>query len=35
MTAGAAGALLLGVGATYEQRRRDLDRLRERYDALA
>lgn len=31
---GAAGALLLGVGATYEQRLRDLSRLRDRYDAL-
>jgi len=29
-----AGALLVGLGATYEQRRRDLDRLRDRYDAL-
>ena len=35
LSLGAAGALLLGVGATYEQRRRDLDRLRARYDALA
>jgi hypothetical protein len=32
---GAAGALLLGVGATYEQRLRDLAGLRSRYDALA
>jgi hypothetical protein len=32
---GRAGALLLGVGATYEQRLRDLGRLRSRYDALA
>lgn len=29
-----AGAVLLGVGATYEQRRRDLARLREAYRAL-
>lgn len=34
-TLGAAGLLLVGVGATYEQRRRDLDRLRTRYDNLA
>jgi hypothetical protein len=34
-TLGAAGLLLVGVGATYEQRRQDLTRLRERYDALA
>ena len=27
-----AGALLVGVGATYEQRRRDVRRLRERYE---
>ena len=27
-----AGALLVGVGATYEQRLRDMTRLRERYD---
>ena len=27
-----AGALLVGVGATYEQRRRDVTRLRERYE---
>jgi hypothetical protein len=32
---GAAGTLLVAVGATYEQRLRDLGRLRERYDALA
>ncbi len=32
---GAAGMLLVVVGATYEQRLRDLGRLRERYDALA
>lgn len=35
LSLGAAGTLLLVVGATYEQRRRDLDGLRERYDALA
>ena len=35
LSLGAAGALLLVVGATYEQRRRDLERLRARYDALA
>lgn len=29
------GALLVGVGATYEQRRRDVHRLRERFDSLA
>jgi hypothetical protein len=32
---GAAGMLLVAVGATYEQRLRDLARLRDRYDALA
>jgi hypothetical protein len=32
---GAAGALLVAVGATYERRRRDLVALRERYDALS
>jgi hypothetical protein len=32
---GTAGALLLALGATYEQRRRDLHQLRARYDALA
>jgi hypothetical protein len=32
---GAAGTLLVVVGATYEQRLRDLVRLRDRYDALA
>jgi hypothetical protein len=32
---GAAGTLLVAVGATYEQRLRELGRLRERYDALA
>lgn len=31
---GAAGTLLLGVGATYEQRLRDLSRLRDRYESL-
>ena len=31
----AAGALLVGVGATYEQRRQDVHRLRERFDHLA
>ena len=31
---GASGALLLAVGATYEQRLRDLSRLRDRYDTL-
>jgi hypothetical protein len=35
LTLGAAGLLLVGVGATYEQRRRDVARLREAYDALA
>ncbi len=35
MTLGAAGVLLVTVGATYEQRRRDLARLRERFDALS
>ena len=35
LSLGGAGALLLVVGATYEQRRRDVARLRERYDALA
>ncbi len=29
------GAILLGVGASYEQRRRDLTALRDRFDALA
>ena len=33
-TLGAAGLLLVAVGATYEQRRRDVDRLRDRFDAL-
>jgi hypothetical protein len=35
LTLGAAGLLLVGVGATYEQRRQDVTRLRERFDALA
>jgi hypothetical protein len=35
MTIGAAGLLLVAVGATYEQRRRDLARVRERFEALA
>jgi hypothetical protein len=35
MTLGAAGLLLVAVGATYEQRRRDLARVRERFEALA
>ncbi|MDX6197647.1 MAG: hypothetical protein QOJ79_798 [Actinomycetota bacterium] len=35
LTLGAAGLLLVSVGATYEQRRRDVTRLRERFDALA
>jgi hypothetical protein len=35
LTLGAAGLLLVGVGATYEQRRRDVAHLRERFDALA
>jgi hypothetical protein len=35
LSLGGAGALLLLVGATYEQRRRDVSRLRDRYDALA
>jgi hypothetical protein len=35
LTLGAVGLLLVGVGATYEQRRRDVTRLREAYDALA
>jgi hypothetical protein len=30
-----AGALLVGVGATYEQRLRDVHRLRERFDTFA
>lgn len=30
-----AGALLLGVGATYEQRLRDVHRLRERFESFA
>ncbi|MCW2572928.1 MAG: hypothetical protein JWO88_2986 [Frankiales bacterium] len=35
LTLGAAGLLLVGVGGTYEQRRRDMARMRARYDALA
>ena len=35
LSLGGAGTLLLVVGATYEQRRRDLARLREGFDALA
>ncbi|MCY7366431.1 MAG: hypothetical protein LH469_14140, partial [Frankiaceae bacterium] len=35
MVLGAAGTLLVTVGATYERRRRDLAVLRERYDALS
>nr|MDP9466670.1 hypothetical protein [Actinomycetota bacterium] len=35
LSLGGAGALLLVVGATYEQRRRDVSRLRQRYEALA
>ena len=35
LSLGAAGMLLVAVGATYEQRRRDVSRLRESYDALA
>jgi hypothetical protein len=35
LTLGAVGLLLVGVGATYEQRRRDMTRLREAYDGLA
>ena len=35
LTLGAAGLLLVVVGATYEQRRRDLTRLRRRYESLA
>jgi hypothetical protein len=35
LSLGGAGALLLVVGATYEQRRRDVARLRVGYDALA
>jgi hypothetical protein len=31
---GAAGVLLVAIGATYEQRRRDVSRLRAGYDAL-
>jgi hypothetical protein len=35
LTLGAAGLLLVAVGATYEQRRRDVAELRRRFDALA
>jgi 4-amino-4-deoxy-L-arabinose transferase-like glycosyltransferase len=35
LTLGAAGLLLVAVGATYEQRRRDLARVRRSYEALA
>ena len=35
LTLGAAGLLLVGIGATYEQRRRDVARLRKQYDAFA
>ncbi len=35
MSLGAAGVLLVAVGATYEQRRRDVSRLRAGYDAMA
>jgi hypothetical protein len=35
LSLGAAGVLLVAVGATYEQRRQDVARLREGYDALA
>jgi hypothetical protein len=35
MSLAAVGVLLVAVGATYEQRRRDLSRLRGGYDALA
>jgi hypothetical protein len=34
MSLGAVGLLLVGVGATYEQRRRDLSRLRQQFDSL-
>ncbi|MEO6205391.1 MAG: hypothetical protein ABIO67_08425, partial [Mycobacteriales bacterium] len=34
LTLGGAGLLLVAVGATYEQRRRDVARLRERFGAL-
>ncbi len=33
-TIGAAGVLLVAVGATFEQRRRDVERLRRSYDGL-
>ena len=35
MSLGAVGVLLVAIGATYEQRRRDVARLRSGYDALA
>jgi cell division protein FtsW (lipid II flippase) len=35
LSLGSAGTLLLVLGATYEQRRRDLARLRDGFDALA
>jgi hypothetical protein len=35
LSLGSAGALLLVVGATYEQRRRDVARLRDGYERLA
>jgi hypothetical protein len=34
LTLGAAGLLLVGVGATYEQRRRDVERLRRSFATL-
>jgi hypothetical protein len=34
-TLGAAGLLVIGVGVTYEDRRRDMARLRETFDRLA
>ncbi|MCU1590755.1 MAG: putative integral rane protein [Frankiales bacterium] len=34
LTLGAAGLLLVAVGATYEQRRRDVARMREHFEAL-
>lgn len=34
-TLGAAGLLLVALGATYEQRRQDVARIRDRFDALA
>lgn len=35
LSLGVAGLLLVTVGATYEQRRRDVSRMRERFEALA